>query len=352
MATVSKLRKLVNPGRKRRPFSGGSGRLRRPFQNKGKRRKLSPLQKLFFGSKRQRAAVKVRKKRKNPWVVRSKSGKLLSRTKTRKVARYLQKSSGGSIRKVNKGRRRKRNVSSIITIWPKGNPGKKRSYRKRRKTNRSRKSVVVINKGAKMARRRKRAVKNAGRRRRYTRRRSVGVRRYRRHRNPAVKRHTRRRTHRVARRHYRRNPGVLTGTLGRVVGVIGGVAVTKLLMGFVPATFTSGVLGYLATGVVAVAQGKLIGKVSKNSSLGNDFLVGGLAYLAAKILNDFFPSIGSYTGISGMGMIGGSSFYVPQVNQPGSMGSFIVPGAVMGAMPTMAPASGNLGRLRRTGRLM
>ena len=209
-----------------------------------------------------------------------------------------------------------------------------------------------------MARRRKRAVKNAGHRRRtrsYRRRRNAGTRvgrswstyKSKRRRNPG-----RRRSVVRHRRHYRRNPGVLTGTLGRVVGVIGGVAVTKLLMGFVPATFTSGVLGYLATGVVAVAQGKLIGKVSKNSTLGNDFLVGGLAYLAAKILNDFFPSIGSYTGISGMGMIGGSSFYVPQVNQPGSMGSFIVPGAVMGAMPTVAPASGNLGRLRRTGRLM
>ena len=160
----------------------------------------------------------------------------------------------------------------------------------------------------------------------------------------------------MRRRHYgrRRNPGMLTGTAGRVLGVVGGLAVTKILMGFVPSSFSGGVLGYLATGVVAVAQGKLVGKLSKNSTLGNDFMVGGLAYLAAKVLNDFFPSLGGYTGISGMGLIGGGSFYNPQVNVNGSMGSFLVPGAVTSAMNTFAaaPATASLGRLRRTGRIM
>jgi len=125
-------------------------------------------------------------------------------------------------------------------------------------------------------------------------------------------------------------------------------------MGFVPASFQTGVMKYLATGVVAVAQGKLIGKVSKNTQLGDDFMVGGLALVVAQVLNDFFPSIGAYTGISGMGLIGGSSFYTPQVNQNGSMGTFVVPSATMGAIQGYAPAPANAGagRLRRTGRLM
>jgi hypothetical protein len=122
-------------------------------------------------------------------------------------------------------------------------------------------------------------------------------------------------------------------------------------MGFVPATFTTGVMSYLATGVVAVAQGKLIGKVSKNSQLGDDFMVGGLAYLVAKMLNDFFPTVGAYTGISGMGLIGGSNFYVPQVNQAGSMGNFQLPGSISRTM-AVASANAGVGRLRRTGRLM
>lgn len=322
MATVSKIRRLTNPGRRR---------------NKAKR-KLSPLQKLFFGSKRQRASVKKNRGRKRRKVV-------VSNPPRRKSYR-----------------RRRRNVSSIITVRRANPTRRKRRYTKRRKSNRGKK-VVIINKGVKMARRRKRSKVAVTRRRRARRnygrrraaRRNPGYRR--RRRSVAVsnpRRYSRRRRSNpgMRRKHYRRNPGMLTGTAGRVVGVLGGVAVTKLLMGFVPSTFTTGVMSYLAIGVVAVAQGKLIGKVAKNETLGNDFMVGGFAYLVAKVLNDFLPSIGSYTGISGMGLIGGSSFYNPQVNLNGNMGKFVVPAAVMGAIPMAAPASASLGRLRKTGRLM
>lgn len=319
MATISKVRRLVNPGRKR---------------------KLSPLQKLFFGSKRQRATVKAN---------RSKRKRVTARkTVTRK---------------------RKRNVGSIITVWPKGksNPGRK--YKRRKKSNRG-KRVIIVNKGERMAtkrrrarrvihRRRRRAVANPSVRRR--RRRTVGVSRrrrtysVRRRRNPGVKRYSRRRrsgVRRAGRRHVRRNPGMLTGTAGRVLGVVGGVAVTKLLCGFLPAQLSTGILGYASTAAIAVLQGKMVGKFSKSSALGNDMLIGGLAYLTAKVLNDFFPSIGSYTGISGMGLIGPSSFYTPQVNQMGNMGAFQVPNAIRGAIASSMPvASRGVGTMRRTGRL-
>ena len=315
MATIGKVRRLVNPGKRKR--------------------KMSALQKMFFGSKRQRASVANRGKRRRKNIAKK---------------RYTK--------------RRRRNVGSIVTVWPKGhraNPGR----RKRRRKNRSRR-VVIVNKGVKMAyrrrrrakainprrrrrarvtayrRRRTRRVGNPGRRRRYARRHVVHHRRRSRRGNPG------------RRRHYRRNPGMLTGTMGRVLGVVGGVAVTKLLCGFLPASLNTGILGYLSTGVVAVAQGKLVGKFSKSTQLGNDMLVGGLAYLAAKVLNDFFPSIGAYTGISGMGLIGGSSFYNPQVNRNGSMGSFLLPSAVSGAIGAAIPmqTAKGMGVMRRTGRLM
>jgi hypothetical protein len=319
LATIGKVRRLVNPGRRKR---------KNP-------RKMSALQKMFFGSKRQRAAIKNRSRRKN-------------------VSRKL----------------RRRNVSSIITVHPKRNPGRRKRY-KARKRNRSKK-VIIVNKGERMATRHRRRVNRSKRRRNVVYRRRIkrgvyqyssnpGRRRRRRvaRRNPGVRHYRRHRRNVSHRRHHRRNPGMLTGTAGRVLGVVGGVAVTKLLSGFLPAPLNSGVLSYIGIGAIAVLQGKLVGKFAKNGALGNDMMVGGLAYLAAKVLNDFFPSIGSYTGISGMrgmGLIGGSNFYVPQVNVNGSMGTFLVPGAVGGAigasMANMSAAKAGMGVMRRTGRLM
>jgi hypothetical protein len=81
--------------------------------------------------------------------------------------------------------------------------------------------------------------------------------------------------------------------------------------------------------------------------------IGGFAYLAVKVLNDFFPSIGAQVGFSGLGLIGGSSFYNPQVNQAGNMGAFIAPAAVRGAVAAAVPVSrAGVGAVRRMGRIM
>jgi len=342
VATIGKMRRLVNPGKRKR--------------------KMSALQKMFFGSKRQRAAVS------NPRARKASQGSRRFRKATGAKRKYYAASHSARLAKrykFNSSKRRKRqNVGSIITVWPK----KRNPSGRRRRKNRSKK-VIIVNKGAKMAYRRRRRAKAVSPRRRrrrtpnvhYVRRIKRGSYRYsnpgrrrRRYARRGVVHHRRRRGNPGRRRHYRHNPGMLTGTMGRVLGVVGGVAVTKLLCGFLPASLNTGILGYLSTGVVAVAQGKLVGKFSKSAQLGNDMLVGGLAYLAAKVLNDFFPSIGAYTGISGMGMIGGSSFYVPQVNRGGSMGSFLLPSAVSGAIGAAIPAqtARGMGVMRRTGRLM
>lgn len=326
-------RRLVNPSRRRRRRNAY---------------KMSSLQKLFFGTKRQRAAAKAnrgRRRKKNvTYVRRVKKGQYLYKNPTRRRRKY------------NRSRRRK-NIASIMTVYgSKGllglNPGKKRRKRVARRRKNARKKIIIVNRGVKVARTRRRR-HNRSRRRYNTHRRRynpTAVRHHRRRRSYG--RRGRRRMNR-GRRHYRRNPGMLSGTVGRIVGVLGGIALTRVLVGFVPASLSTGILGYLTTGAVAVLQGKLVGKVTKNGALGNDFMVGGLAYMLVKVINDFFPSIGSYTGISGMGLIGGSSFYIPQVNANGSMGSFVLPSAVSGAIPVAAPATGgSLGRLRRTGRLI
>lgn len=328
MATISQVRhkRLVNPGKRKR--------------NGSLRRKLSPLQKLFFGSKRQRAAVKAnrgkrRKVNAGPRSFRKTKKAMRKRGSTMSSSKYMKQAL-----RVGRAKRRgrKMNVGSIVTVLPFGNPGKKRRVNKgMAKRRKARKHNVVYRKRV------KRGVyqytSNPGRRRR-RRTSNVSVRRYRRHRNPSMRRH-----------HRRRNPGIISGTTGSVLGVLGGVAVTKFLSGFLPAAFSTGVMGYVGTAVIAVAQGKLIGKVAKNQQLGHSMMVGGLAYLTARVLSDFFPSIGGAVGISGMGLIGGSQFYVPQVNQGGNMGSFVPVG-----QPTMLPAASTqakaIGTLRRTGRLM
>jgi len=337
----------INPGRRRR-------------KRNGVRKALSPLQKLFFGTKRQRAAVKANRGRRKLNPSRRK-GKKYSKMMIKKLTgRKAPKFRGHS--KLGNPRRRRRNVGSIVSVLPgQANPGRRR---RRRKANRGKK-VVIINKGAKMARRRKRTRSVARRVTRRRRRNPVyrgrikrGMYKYssnpgRRRRRARVS-YRRRRNPGIRRRHYRRNPGMLSGTAGRVVGVVGGLAVTRILTGFLPAQLQTGILGYLAVGAVAMLQGKMIGKVAKSPGLASDMTIGGFAYLAAKILNDFIPSIGGYTGISGMGLIGGSSFYTPQVNQNGSMGSFVAPSAVTGAIgaATMAASRAGVGTLRRTGRLM
>jgi len=391
MATISKVRRLVNPGKRR----------------------LSPLQKLFFGSKRQRAAVK----RNAAIGYRGSTPKPTRRISATSRVYFKKRNSGSTSRartvfhktrshashvklahkiKMSARRRyaredRQRNVGSIITVFPKRNPAKRKrrivpsgGYTKsgyvksawpKRRVNRGSKRVIIVNKGATMATRRRRrrnygtvfgrswsrsssGTSQAKKRAKTAKKRKTGrkgnpgrrrVASYRRRRNPGTYSRRRRVMHR---RHHRRNPGILTGTAGRVLGVVGGVAVTKFLCGFLPAQLGSGVLGYLSTAAVAVLQGKVVSKVSKNPALGNDMMIGGLAYLAAKVLNDFFPAFGAYTGISGMGIIGSSSFYNPQVNINGNMGRFVVPAAVSGYVNASMPVAKGVGSLRRTGRLM
>ena len=142
----------------------------------------------------------------------------------------------------------------------------------------------------------------------------------------------------------RRNPSFTSGTTGTIAGILGGAAATKLITGFLPSTIMTGFTGMIATGVTAVVTGQVAGKVFKNPRFGNWMTIGGLLIVALEAMNQFFPALqlpfGLSTGTSGMGLISSSNYYVPQVNLPGSMASFVTPAGITAALPVMPAATG------------
>lgn len=321
-ASISKPRRLVNPGRRRR-------------KNASKRMTLK--QKLHFGTKAQRAAARrsLRGKRSN-------AGKRSVRksVKAMKVAGFSKKTTSAYRRQFKRLKRRK-NIGEILTVFNPSRKGKNSMARRRKRTRR-----VVAH------RRRRRSNPIV---RRHRRRRSAPVMHRRRRRsNPS---YSRRRRHnaRRGRSYRRRNPGFMSGTVGQVVGVIAGASVTSLIMNQVSNYFSmvsSGIPKYIAGAVVAFLQGKLIGKVAKAPGFGRDMQVGGYTYVALQVLNDFLPQLP--LGLHGMGLItSNNSFGAPYVPIPGSMTSFVRPAGV--PAPYVPPASGirGLGRMsqRRVGRM-
>jgi H+/gluconate symporter-like permease len=146
--------------------------------------------------------------------------------------------------------------------------------------------------------------------------------------------------------------------MGKVLATLGGAIATGFLTGLLPSTFTTGFTGYIATGLVAVVAGQLAGKLLKNRAVGTFVTVGGLMLVALPLVAQLFPTMNlpfSLTGgTSGMGLITGSNFYVPQANLPGSMASFYLPAAIPTA-PAVVPAAGMSGlgayrSFRRLGR--
>lgn len=227
-------------------------------------------------------------------------------------------------RKRNRGRRQ--NVGEILTVVPAANPGRRRNRRMARVRNRRRNRRQNY---------RRHAVANRRYNRRHNRRHN------RRRHSPHVVYRNRYRRHRHHNR--RRNPTFMTGTTGAIVGVLAGGMVTKVITGFLPSTLMSGWAGYLTTGVTAVVAGQVTGKVLKNPSFGRWVTIGGLLIVALEVVNQYFPQLGLpfglTSGTSGMGLISSSNFYVPQVNTPGSMASFVTPAGVTAAIPVM-PSTG------------
>ena len=120
-------------------------------------------------------------------------------------------------------------------------------------------------------------------------------------------------------------------------------------------------MGYLTTAGIAWGTGQMVGQMMKDRRLGNMVTLGGLLIVGLQLAGQFIPGLalpfGLTSGTSGMGLLSSSNFYVPQVNLPGSMASFVTPAGI--PAPVILPATGMRGLgstmmnrgLRRVGRL-
>lgn len=263
MASVQRVRRLVN-GSKRNP-----------------RRKLySAKQISFFGTKRQKAAL------------RRKKGSSVS--STRKKNARVSKLSRTAKKKTSVKRSVKRNPAPFLITLGAVNPRRK-SMAKRRK-----KSGV-------RSRRRRPAVPTMMNRRRNSRRRSYSRRRVA---NPRRRSYSRR----------RRNPEAfgLKATSGKfvqaVMGGLIGVAATK----FIPTLIPMGLVGSnnLMRFVVSVGSAFVAGMVASKVASGpisDGVLFGGLMQAASVGMNTFLPAGPARAlALNGMGEFVGSRFVVPQ----------------------------------------
>ncbi len=308
MATVQQRRRLHNP-RKRAT--------RR--KNAGKRR-LTPKQIKFFGTSRQKAALRAKRRR-----------------PTAKAAPARRRTTNASTRRKRTTKRR-RNVGSIVKVSlpyvmnPSGTRRKRKSTTKKRRTTNPmakrrtrRRAAPARRRARRRAPARRRGLFNAGRRRRR-----------------AAPRRRRRRSNYGMRRIRRRNPnGLMRGDFGTAVGVIAGAGATSIISGFLPAGMTQGMFRYFATGITASVLGILVRQFGRNRKLARDMTIGGFVVLTLQLLQDFMPQLAGQLpfGLRGMGLITPSSFPVPQVNRPNSMTSFVLPAAYRQYAP--APANNN-----------
>ena len=261
MASVQRVRRLVN-GSKRNP-----------------RRKLSPKQIAFFGTKRQKAAL------------RRKKGSSVG--STRKKNARVSKLSRTARKKTSVKRRVKRNPAPFLITLGAVNPRRKSMAKRRKKSRartRRRRTAVPM-----MMNRRRRRVANSRRRR-------VA--------NPRRRSYSRR----------RRNPEAfgLKATSGKfvqaVMGGLIGVAATK----FIPTLIPMGLVGSnnLMRFVVSVGSAFVAGMVASKVASGpisDGVLFGGLMQAASVGMNTFLPAGPARAlALNGMGEFVGSRFVVPQ----------------------------------------
>ena len=214
----------------------------------------------FFGSKRQKAALKASRKRK----AKAKHRKRTKPNPSRKRAAAPRKRRAVARRHTGSTRRRKRrarsNPGDIILWTAAGNPGRRKKGKKAMAKRRKRRAVARHH--------------NAGRRRK------------------AV--HHRRR---------RDNPGALgrpmdwiQGGAGVVAGVVGTRTLPQMLLG----ASNTGAMGYAANAVSALVLGWGAHAIFKKPVLTTAVVAGGFAALISRVISDQTP-FGAQFSLSGLG---------------------------------------------------
>lgn len=266
MATILKVKRLSNP-------RGGTRKATKARTRA--RRKMTPLQRMYFGPKRTRKAARTRraKRRSNPALVAT-LGALNPRKRSHSMARRRR-----TTRRAGRvTTRRRRRVAS--------NPRRTRRNYKRRRRN----SVVVV------TRRRRRS-------------------------NPVRRSRSRVSRRRVSQRRVsRRNPTLFGNSitsrkgLTLIGGGIAGVVAAKFIPTMLPVSLVGSLGGTsigrtLITGVSAVLAGWAAGKVDRE--FGEGVMFGGLMQTASVAFNAFLPGIYSQLGV-GLGDLMPGGFPVPQ----------------------------------------
>jgi hypothetical protein len=240
--------KIVNPAKKGRSMAK-------------QRRKMSAKQIRFFGSKRQRAALKA--KRSNAakhHVVKHRAAK---RSNPRPKPRFR-----------TKHRTRRNPVPEIISLTL-GNPARK-------------KGTKVAKTRHFKTKHRAASRKNAGRPRKSVKRYNFSMRK----RNPA-------------------GLGTPIQWLKGGVGVLAGVVVTRALPQAILPSSNSGIIGYLMNAGTAIAAAYGTHMVTKDPVLTASVAAGGFAALIARVIGDM-TSFGSYLSLTGMADYQFSNFNQPQ----------------------------------------
>jgi hypothetical protein len=313
MAITTRVRRLANPFRKTRTRAAGARRAKRRSTARNPR-KLSLLQKLHFGTKRQRNGAKASLARKR----RLKAANPRRRKPTATATR----------RRVSNPRRhhsskRRSNPALVVTLGAM-NPERGKMTRKRRsrKANPRRHRRNPLTASRPVRRRRRRVNPIAAPRRRH-------VSRRRRRANPVVHHIRRRRVNARAYGRRRRNPIELFGPkratdIAQMIGGgLIGVAGTKLALKYMPTSITSAASSWgsaLASAVSAYALG-WAGSRFLNPTMGSAILFGGLMQTGSVVLNLLVPNLAvndvsialsGLRGKRGMGELIAGKFVVPQ----------------------------------------
>ena len=294
MATAVRRHSIVNPARRHRP----GARKNKP------RRHMTDKQIRHFGTKRQRAALKTRR-RKNAGgkIITGYGSTVMNRAKRKRNAPH---GSGGRViagygsTTMNSGRRRKnasgQNSKHVVIV----NRKKNRAAAHRRRTKRSNPGEILSLTLGNPAKRRKNvaATKRNKRQRHATA--SNPRRRHSRRQNPVMR--NRRRRHNVRHRHIRRNPGGLNmpSLVTDGLFVVGGLVGSRLLTQMVLGTSNVGVMGYVGNAAAGAALATVAHMMTKNPRVTGAIVTGTAAGIVARLLQDYTP-LGTYLTQAGFG---------------------------------------------------
>ena len=297
-----------------------------------KRRKLSPKQIKFFGTTRQKAALKAKRSKARSPSTRAKQTHADLVWKAKQLARKIRAAGGPKAYREQRSKKnpaaRKRGTKAYgrgLGPAPQGNIGE----------------IITISlpnsgtrrKTSSMAKTKKRSNPNSKRR-------AAPASRRRASQGKVVYRY---RTKRRKKARGRRNPAGLgiTSRFTDAIGVVAGAGLNKMIVdGVLPAGLRSGMMGYLSTAVIAMASGPIVGNIAKNKKLGESITLGGWVALALRLANDFLPQIPLGLSLNGMGRVIPSQFAVPRVPIGNSFSRFVPPGWTPRALP---PAGANGG---------